>query len=140
MAGSQAYHTYTDYLIILKIDMQIFASPRALTCIPIILGKSWRGDWGRLIWEGCLIFDIIYGLGVRCLFEGGRLFKEISLQIMLLFVYTTTRKRFVIFACRYFKLSWNTTAQSQSNCRNFSCSSIILLIYSWWWQWNNFVL
>ena len=42
---------------------------------------------------------------------------------MLLFVYTTTHKRFVIFTCRYFKLSWNTTALSQSNCRNFSCSS-----------------
>ena len=45
-------------------------------------------------------------------------------QIMLLFVYTTTHKRFVIFTCRYFKLSWNTTALSQSNCRNFWCSSI----------------
>ena len=44
---------------------------------------------------------------------------------MLLFVYTTTRKRFVIFTCRYFKLSWNTTALSQSSCSNFSCSSII---------------
>ena len=43
---------------------------------------------------------------------------------MLLFVYTTTRKRFVIFTCRYFKLSRNTTALSQSDCRNFSCSSI----------------
>ena len=43
---------------------------------------------------------------------------------MLLFVYTTTRKRFVIFTCRYFKLNWNTTALSQSNCSNFSCSSI----------------
>ena len=43
---------------------------------------------------------------------------------MLLFVYTSTRKRFVIFTCRYFKLSLNTTALSQSNCRNFSCSSI----------------
>ena len=31
-------------------------------------------------------------------------------------------KRFVVFTCRYFKLSWNTTALSQSNCRNFSCS------------------
>ena len=81
-----------------------------------------------------------YGLGVGCLFGGGRLFKEISLQIMLLFVYTTTRKSFLILTCKYFKLSWNTTAQSQLNCRNFSCSSIILLIYSWWWQWNNFVL
>ena len=43
---------------------------------------------------------------------------------MLLLVYTTTSKRFVIFTCSYFKLSWNTTALSQSNCRNFSCSSI----------------
>ena len=49
---------------------------------------------------------------------------QISLLIMLLFVYTTTRKSFVIFTCRYFKLSWNTAALSQSNCRNFSCSSI----------------
>ena len=32
-------------------------------------------------------------------------------QIMLLCVYTTTRKRFVIFTYRYFKLSWNTTAE-----------------------------
>ena len=43
---------------------------------------------------------------------------------MLLFVYTTTRKRFVIFTCRYFKLSRNTTSRSQSNDWNFSCSSI----------------
>ena len=35
-----------------------------------------------------------------------------------------TRKRYVIFTCRYFKLSWNTIALSQSNCKNFSCSSI----------------
>ena len=41
-------------------------------------------------------------------------------------VYTTTRKRIVIFTCRYLKLSWNITALSQSNCRNFSCSSIKL--------------
>ena len=33
-------------------------------------------------------------------------------------------KRFVIFTCTYFKLSWNTTALSQSNCRNFSCSTV----------------
>ena len=47
-----------------------------------------------------------------------------SVQIMPLFVYTSTCKGFVIFICRYFKLSWNTTALSRSNCRNFSCSSI----------------
>ena len=40
-------------------------------------------------------------------------------QIMLLFVYTTNCQGFVIFTCRYFKLSWNTTALSQSNWRNF---------------------
>ena len=33
-------------------------------------------------------------------------------------------QKVVVFTCRYFKLSWNTTALSQSNCRNFSCSSI----------------
>ena len=37
-------------------------------------------------------------------------------QIMLLFVYTSTRKSF---------LRWNITALSQSNCRNFLCRSII---------------
>ena len=37
-------------------------------------------------------------------------------------------QRFVIFTCGYFKLSGNTTALSQSNCRNFSCSSINVLI------------
>ena len=42
---------------------------------------------------------------------------------MLLFVYTTTHKN-VISTSRYFKLSWNTTALSQSNCGNFSCSGI----------------
>ena len=41
------------------------------------------------------------------------------------FVYNTTCKWFVILTFRYFKLSWNTTVLSQSNCRNFSCSSII---------------
>ena len=52
------------------------------------------------------------------------IYAKYHVQIMLLFVYTTTSKRFVIFTCRYFKLSWDTTALSQPNCRNFSCSSI----------------
>ena len=44
-----------------------------------------------------------------------------------LFVHTTTRKRLVIFTCRYFKKAENTytTALDQSNCRNFSCRSIM---------------
>ena len=43
-----------------------------------------------------------------------------QVQIMLLIVYTTTRKGFVILTSRYFKLSRNTTALSQSNSRNYS--------------------
>ena len=49
---------------------------------------------------------------------------QISLQIMLLFVYTTTHTRFVIFTCRYFKLNRDTTALSQPNTKNFWWSSI----------------
>ena len=46
-------------------------------------------------------------------------------------------QRFLIFKCRYFKLSWNTAALSQSKFRNFSCSSInsLMLLYFavvWW--------
>ena len=52
------------------------------------------------------------------------IYAKYYVQIMLLFVYTTTHKRFVIFTCRYFKLSGNTTALSQSNCRIFSWSSM----------------
>ena len=56
-------------------------------------------------------------------------YAKYQVQIMLLFVYTTTRNSFVIFTCRYFKLSWNTTALSQSIYRNFSCSSIKLVMF-----------
>ena len=56
------------------------------------------------------------------------IYAKYHVQIMLLFVYTPTHKRVVIFTCMYFKLSWNTTALSKSNCRNFSCSSIIIKI------------
>ena len=52
------------------------------------------------------------------------IYAKYHVQIVLLFVYTTTRKRFVIFTCRYFNLSWSTTALSRSNCRIFSCSGI----------------
>ena len=40
----------------------------------------------------------------------------------------------VIFTCRYFKLSWNTSALSQSYCRNFSGSSIIIIIAPLLWS------
>ena len=80
----------------------------------IVIGK---GEWNlRQFW------NITSGIYVKY-----------HVQIMLLFVYTTTRKRFVIFTCKYFKLSWNhlwnTTALSHSNCRNFPCSSIMTIIW-----------
>ena len=62
------------------------------------------------------------------------IYAKYYMQIMLLFVYTTTRKRFVIFTCRYFKLSWNATALNQSNCRNFPCSSIKMSKMEPLWQ------
>ena len=40
-------------------------------------------------------------------------------------------QKVVIFSCRYFKLSWNTTALSQSNSRNFSWSSINFANENW---------
>ena len=58
-----------------------------------------------------------------------------QVQIMLLFGYTTTHKGFVIFTYRYFKLGWNATALSQSNCRIFSCSSINIVIEDCRWTW-----
>ena len=36
-----------------------------------------------------------------------------------MFSFSTFRKRFVIFTCKYFKLSRNTTTQSQSNLQKF---------------------
>ena len=52
------------------------------------------------------------------------IYAKYHVRIMLLFVYTTTRKRLVIFTCRYFKF----TALSQSDCRNFSfCSKTALI-------------
>ena len=97
----------------------------------------------RLAW-----FVVIFGINItrdisKLLYVNLRQFWNIScgiyakyhLQMMLLFVYTTTRKGFVIFTstevARYFKLSWNTSALSQSNCRNFSCSGIIWKKKSW---------
>ena len=65
------------------------------------------------------------------------MYANYHLQIILLFVYTTTaRKRFVIFTCRYFKLSWNATTLSQSNCRNFSYSSYKLFFYKNFVHWR----
>ena len=73
----------------------------------------------------CVIHDPLGNWNLRqfCNITSG-IYAKHHVPCMLLFVYSTTRKGFVIFTCRYFKLSWNTTALSQSNCRNFSRSSI----------------
>ena len=46
--------------------------------------------------------------------------------IIYLYYYRYLQKacNFHMYSCRYFKSSWNTTALSQSNCRNFSCSTV----------------
>ena len=62
------------------------------------------------------------------------IYAKYHVQFMLLFVYTTLRKSLVIFTCRYFKLSRNTTALSQSNCRHFSCSSIRFVTLNKIWK------
>ena len=77
------------------------------------------------IWHKChewYFKIVIYNLRQFWNIASG-IYAKYHVQIMLLFVCTTIHKRFVVFTCRYFKLSWNTTALSQSKCRNFSCSS-----------------
>ena len=72
--------------------------------------------------------DISNSLYIRNLWQfwniTSGIYAEYHVQIKLLFVYTTTPKRFVIFTCRSFKLSWNITALSQSDSRNFPWGSI----------------
>ena len=75
---------------------------------------------------------MIFGINTKCDFSNLRQFWNITSGIYAkyhvqscyyLFILLPA-KVFVIFTWRYFKLSWNTTALSQSICRNFSCSSI----------------
>ena len=47
------------------------------------------------------------------------IYAKYHIQIMLLFVYTTTCKWFVIFPCRYFKLSWSTIWMHRSQFHFF---------------------
>ena len=95
------------------------------------IGINTNGDIWKLlyvIWALINIEIVIRNLRQFWNITSG-IYAKYHVQIMLLFVYTTTRKRFVIFTCRYFKLSWNTTALSQSNWRNFSCSRITTEIF-----------
>ena len=75
----------------------------------------------REIWDNFEISRVVY---ILVLVPNNTYKSCYHLFILLL------TKGFVIFmiTCRYFELSWNTTALSQSNCRNFSCSGIKLSI------------
>ena len=68
----------------------------------VIFGINTTSDISKKIWDNFEILLVVF-------------LQLCQVQIKLLFVYTTTRKGFVIFTRRYFKLSWNTTALSQSN-------------------------
>ena len=71
----------------------------------------------REIWDNFEISRVVY---ILVLVPNNTYKSCYHLFILLL------TKGFVIFmiTCRYFELSWNTTALSQSNCRIFSCSSM----------------
>ena len=97
----------------------------------MICSEIWH-KYHKWYFKIILLYTISQALGERNLRQfwniTGGISAKYHVQIILLFVYSTTRKGFVIFTSRYFKLSWNTTVLSQSNGRNFSCSSINKLI------------
>ena len=99
MICSDVWHKYLEWYFEI-----VIRSERHISKLLYVVKGSWNL---RQFW------NITSGIYANC-----------HVQIMLLFVYTSTHKRFVIFTCRYFKLRWNNTALSQSYCRNFSCSSI----------------
>ena len=98
---------------------EIFSSLNFCVDIPWKIRKCLDGKF--CISKRSVNFFICIGNSMIC----SGICTKYQFRIMLLLVYITTRKRFVIFTCRYFKLSWDTTALSQSDCRNFSCSSSI---------------
>ena len=83
----------------------------------MIFGINTTDDISKLL---CVISRAVR----RVKFETILKYHEWYLCQILCTNHTTTCKRFVIFTCRYFKLSWNTTALSQSVGRNFWCSSM----------------
>ena len=94
----------------------------------MIFGINTTSDISKLL---CVISRAVRRVKFETILKNitSGIYAKYHVQIMLLIVCTTTLRRFVIFTCRYFKLSWNTTSLSQSNCRNFSCSSIKIQIY-----------
>ena len=88
----------------------------------VIFGRNTTSDISKLL-------HVIWRAVTRMKFETNLKYHErylwqISITnhaIICLYYYP---QRVGIFTCRYFKLSWNTTALSQSNCSNFSCSSV----------------
>ena len=77
----------------------------------MIFGINTTSDISKLLYETILKYHLWYLCQIS----------PTNHAIICLYYYP---QKVVIFTCRHFKLSWNTTALSQSNCRNFSCSSI----------------
>ena len=80
----------------------------------MIFGKNTMSDISKLLY---VIPRALRRVKFETILKYSGIYAKYHVQIMLLFVYTATR---------YFKFSKNTTAVSQSNCRNFSCSSVII--------------
>ena len=81
-----------------------------------IVIRNFKSRYASEIWDNFEISRVVYLCQIS------------RTNDAIICLYYTNRKSFVIFTCRYFKLSWNTTALSQSNCRNSSCSSINTVI------------
>ena len=122
-------HSFKQYygMLFSHVKILCFRAKAELVFHRCLYNKAWfvvifaintTSDISKLLW----IWDSFEISRIRYLCQ-------ISLQIMLFFVYSTTLKRLVIFTRRYFKLSWNTTVLSQSSCRNFSCNSIKPVIH-----------
>ena len=94
-----------------------------LAWLGVIFGINTTSDISKLL---CIISRAARWVKLETIFKyHGWYLWQISHTNPAIICYTTTNKRFVIFTCWYFKLSWNITALSPSNCRNFSYSTMI---------------
>ena len=75
-----------------------------------IVIRNFTSHWASEIWDNFEISRVVFMPNINT-----------NHAIICLYYYP---QKVVIFTCRYFKLTWNTTALSQPNCRNFLCSGI----------------
>ena len=109
-------HHNDEAVILMVSEKTFFASIELVSVIAwfvVIFGINTTSDISKLlqvIWDNFEISQVVFMPNIT--------YKSCYYLFILL------PQKVWIFTCRYFKLSWNTTALSQSNCRNFSCSSI----------------